>query len=362
MLSDWRERHVAMRTVRCVVTGSSTAFKGSLSNGRALQMVTGLTGEFPTDDRRTVISRTYLIDRPAGFHRKEEDRDVFHGNHGKFYRQYQVNLFDGEKLQTWRPKGRTDWRDIPRPELETELHLDPLKDLPSFYLASDAPFFLAHAWFLEVAAQQYGIVLKPSPADRQEFTIGKPGVLDGKEVQVVYVDPPAGGGDTRLELWVDAGMDSAIRRCVELRAGSPVRQTNLRYTEVNGRYQISAWDWVSFGANGAPNSAEEMEVVEYQQNGDLEPSYFRIEPTPGMVVFDGSTGEHYLVESPNGSRVSAVEAVEASRGKRIPWMPWAAVAAVLTGCLWAGARFYRGRRARTAVLNLKRNLEGGKVI
>ena len=267
ILTAWKKRREAVRTIDYVAMGEGRIPKGGMTD-TANRLSSTPIAEFPVEDRFFAIRYRFasrFLDKKLRLESQRDQLRQLGTGPPIFYTDYHTRLFDG-----------TDgFRHIPDEHFDASLGFPQVRpagdEVRHFIESGHHPFLLAH-----------GIV--PVPA--RNVRIDDLAAALEVPYSVVASDSDKKGGDVVLhserkgsppplfyELRVDPKRDYLITRSIKRRENQTLETTDLIYKEADDGWSLAEWIFVRWGTNGIERS-HTMKVMSIKINEDLPDDLF----------------------------------------------------------------------------------------
>jgi hypothetical protein len=345
IIRDLETRRSALRSVKYVVEGTVLAPKGCYSAFDPI--ATGIApsdGPIPSEDYSWPMAWTLYLDFQQNRVRKEEHSEMFSAGDRFFYPVFEVCLADGGRVQRYTPRdANTSDRWAPY-EFDPDLS-EHRESFFGFFEFADEPLLWAHG--------RTGGQGRPRTDLRgtireaiQSLEVRGRAEIDGIECIVLRTSPAARQGDYS-EFWLAPALDSALLRMSLIASGKELNRSDIEYRQAHGGWYPSGWTSIYLHGDGSIMRSQDVRVVEFTPDPPLADVQFRIEPTPGMVVYDEARDARYLVgEDGAWTDVKVIIALSEEAARIRPWIIGAAVFVAVAGAFVAGWAYRRGKTRR----------------
>lgn len=286
VLDDWQKRQHRMETIEYQVIGEHIVPQGAYT---ALTQSLGKSPKnrvVPSEETRTPISFTLLLDFVKGRHREESKMATFALDSGKVSSNLGTVTFNGYLEKEFTPKEQNPERGPSQPELS----ITSGNIVAAFPCSAAYPIFFGHGRIVIAGTEEmtYGKLRnKPDPA---HLYIHGTGVQDERKCLIVRTRTlKAGSGTTFQEYWVDATRESAIVRYIDYSDDKPRIEMTMHYRElIRGDESLGwfpdSWRWTLF-QNEHTMYTEEVRVEKVRANPAVTDADFDLDVAkPGMIV------------------------------------------------------------------------------
>jgi len=280
----WLRRYKATRNVRCIVSGSRLTPKDQYGG---------------TEDHKTKLGRTWILDPQRNRFRIEHRSDLFRTDKRKWYPDWDDIVLDGQNIkhhQAGITATRKEWA-----EQQPEFHIHPKNY--QFFEIFDCPIFLSLGVRPAYGTESDSTMKRPLHSDT--YKLHGQGTIDGRKCDILRTVPQQPRVRTD-EYWVDLERDAAILRWRQFRnpEGIVDIECDIDYQKTPHGWNPAKFRTVCFGSNGKLVQENTVTVSAFSMNEELDEGLFRLEPKPGMYVIDEAKRRLQLVAA-DGNLVDA---------------------------------------------------------
>jgi hypothetical protein len=332
VLSDWKQRHAALKTARYSITGT-VEFKDKVSSDDP-----PLPPGNPVHSRRVVL----LLDLERRRLRLETSEPYidYTGAVGRYSRRISTSAFDGKIQQGYSHKSKNGIAEghdlgIARGDLFS-LPYDPSL-LPVFYAHGIVP-----SPHHPLGPKTY--LLSPEP---EGLEIRGQQTLNGQSCLVARTEPLGGAGTSVGEYWIIPDRKAAISRYVSFTDNDPWIRIDVEWNKKDIGWP-DRWTMI-WSSGGKVVRRYKLQVDQFEANPAVTDADFTLQATPGMKIlvqdfpergkglhpYYPATREYQVSPSGDWEELSAVGFTTVD-GKLLPperstWGWWVAGAAAVLG-------------------------------
>lgn len=319
---DWRERQTKYDAAIWAVSGQSMVAKGYMTTFPGIPPD---SGEVPPEDRLSEKQVRLVLDLAKNKVRKETRREIFDPSGPKFYPAFDVELYDGQETQLFRPRVENTSSDMHPDKYWTDLEIETEFYQQVFFQYYEYPLLFAHGIFPSREEP-----LRPARMRRliDEMLFVEHGVAGPAEAPylVLRTRPLSDDVDDFYEVWTDPNHQSAVVRWAWIRGG----QEQI-VIEVQNDSAVPAmpesWTAARYGIDRVVFQWDRLRVDEFTPSPSIDQGVFHIDPTPGMIVRDGTTRRHYRAAQPGQHEISVEQLMAEDMAQPVSTRAWLIVVA-----------------------------------
>jgi hypothetical protein len=288
---SWKKRLDSVRTLDCAVQGTTLIPRGRF-NG--MEELPSTKGDFPEQDYTYETTTHWKIDFVKNHLRKELRGEIFLLDRGFFSPLYQVHVYDGEKLQRFRPRDKNTGAGYVPSEAQPDLYVETDAQVPFVLNAFDYPAFLAAGVIPhDKAALDVRKLHWQTGADR--FRHHGTGTINGEDYAIVVTAAQRG---LSTEYWVDTKRENTIRRIYRRAGARTMAVVEVEYEKKDLGWMPKTWTTQEFADRKEPSRVTAVTTVRVKHlstNVALRDNDFTIKTEKGMVVHDCQTQRTFKV-------------------------------------------------------------------
>lgn len=286
VFADWQKRQDRVKSIRYTLVGELVIPKGSLTGESDLP--DGGKTEFPRRDVVTEKKITLLLDFPSNRSRIESSGQELLVSKGQLSPRVSTTVFDGKALKTAIPRGANTSEVHAPHELDADVTIAS-GNLASMHVEANYwPILFAHGCVPTVhnPPRQDAFRIKPDP---EIWTVHGVGNHAGRSCLVLRTLPLQHMDPLFDECWVDPARDSAVVRQLYYANGKPWYDWDIQYESTAHGWLPKSWTW-TFRAKGQTRRIERMRIAQHSADIPVTGQDFRVEITPGMIVYETNQG------------------------------------------------------------------------
>lgn len=290
ILNDWKARQKIADTMLYEVRGHVFVPRDSYPRLKESQGVT------PIDHSEYDESIELLLDFRNNRARRIYEGEGLFGTTRSYFPLYEVNLFDGKQYFNYRPhdKNTSDrWTPV---KYQPELNLNGPRQVGAFI---ESPDFLIlfghgsiHSHHSPVTPQK---ILWPPVASL--FSKQERVEYNGRECVLLQTEPFIFKGKYYYELIVDPARGGAVLKWSYYWRGQLYSDVKIEHELTEHGWLPARWTSISYN-KPKPPITKTMYVKRRIFNPKIKDSDFKIETTPGMVVYDHKTNSIFIATGP----------------------------------------------------------------
>jgi hypothetical protein len=334
IFADWEKRRASMDAVEYRLNGTELVPKGIKSITAAGLLPAGATGPIPPEDRNFDIELRYVFDFSGNRIRIERRGHKFGADEAEFHPYFEIELFDGEKVQSLLPRAENTTPEFTIPEYQPELVYQTTQHLNFLLDFEQEVIYLAHGRPPVFKSPGSAFERFTLPIQREIFRWHSDAKLDGRDCVVLRTTNAKDSGEAFFEYWVELARESAVLRCLRNMNGN-VDQLDIEYEENEHRWLPSGYVRTTTWSDGTLYTHHTMAVTGLVPNPRLTDDLFHSDPKPGMVVRDSASDKAYVYSGAGKPDVDVREHYlqnlrESQQGGRARWIAIALIATVAT--------------------------------
>jgi len=330
----WAERQIRYRSIHLIATGTTIIPKLSIA-------FPDFEEHYPTEDHQFTRSLDILLVLQSGKCRRNEVRELFNSSKRKFDTEVLNDLFDGKNFQEYYPREESKRLGVVRGPYEMDLVLRG-ESRAMFIRAVDIPllFFLGLIPIGDFELDSPGVAF---PFELASVSL-RGSNEDARFVDLEIVDRLS--RDRRDTYQIDVETFDVVSSS-RYKKNREISRLSIDYGIFGGVRFASKWRLQIFGlVDNNPFVIEDtrMETENVVLNSEPTNSYFSIEPTPGMNVYDLLTDQRFRVPEPGGKTETIESLYFEEQRKFTPQRKFFLITSLSSLFFVLAVLYFRGRR------------------
>jgi hypothetical protein len=309
-LAHWSERRRVYKSIEYDLAGLVTVparfYKDIVHPGEALPPTT------ITYRRRLKITLDFVNGRA----RRYEKGMIWQLDQRRFIPYCQIDLFDGHRFQTVRPRAENSSADWQPPRYDAELIEQGERSGGRFFTEIDLPILFAHGL---VATANNPLVpdrllVPPNRGDRSLLSQFAQVRREGSSLLVLKSKPPASAPKNHDEIGLDLERGGAVIGWSTFVGGKQTASIAIKHKQTARGWFPDGWTMVSTPESAGPQSkVDEIQSAAVTFDLPLDDTTFQAKATAGMIVYRVPENRRYVAGRDNAGDVPLDEYIERRR-------------------------------------------------